>query len=163
LDTVLTIAILDAVLCACLALYVASQKNRSPAEGFILGILFGPIGVIVAALLPTLPTQSGRDHRPRSLSTSGRRELFQARRDLLTNMETPSDDEIARYIRDLGSESGLCRTNAAVTLGRFEPNAKKAVPALIEALSDEKEHVRRSVANALKRIDPEAASKAGVV
>jgi hypothetical protein len=32
--------------------WVARQKNRSPVEGATLGFLFGPIGVIVEAVLP---------------------------------------------------------------------------------------------------------------
>lgn len=33
--------------------WVASQKNRSGGEGFALGLLFGPFGVLIEALLPT--------------------------------------------------------------------------------------------------------------
>lgn len=32
--------------------YVSVQVDRDAAEGLILGVLFGPLGVIVAALLP---------------------------------------------------------------------------------------------------------------
>lgn len=32
--------------------WVASQKRRSALEGAILGLLFGPLGVLVEALLP---------------------------------------------------------------------------------------------------------------
>lgn len=32
--------------------YVSVQVDRDPAEGLILGVLFGPLGVLVAALLP---------------------------------------------------------------------------------------------------------------
>jgi hypothetical protein len=35
--------------------YVSAQKGRPAAEGVLLGLLFGPLGVLVAALLPTLP------------------------------------------------------------------------------------------------------------
>lgn len=35
--------------------YVSIQVGREPAEGLILGALFGPLGVIVAALLPADP------------------------------------------------------------------------------------------------------------
>ncbi len=44
----------------CFASWVASQKERSLLEGFILGALFGPLGVLVEALLP-----SQRIERPR--------------------------------------------------------------------------------------------------
>ena len=35
--------------------WVAGQCGRNPLEGYILGALFGPIGVIVEALLPKFP------------------------------------------------------------------------------------------------------------
>ncbi len=38
---------------ALLGVYVASEKNRAAVEGFALGCLLGPFGVIVEALLPT--------------------------------------------------------------------------------------------------------------
>lgn len=34
--------------------WIASQKRRSIEEGMLIGGLFGPIGVIVESLLPTL-------------------------------------------------------------------------------------------------------------
>ena len=40
-----------------LGMYVSLRKRLSSREGFVLGLLFGPLGVLVAALLPTiLPT-----------------------------------------------------------------------------------------------------------
>lgn len=39
--------------CALLGLFVSGQKQRPPMEGLILGVLFGPFGVLIAALLPT--------------------------------------------------------------------------------------------------------------
>ena len=32
--------------------WIAKQKKRSPVEGFILGFAFGPLGIIVEAVLP---------------------------------------------------------------------------------------------------------------
>jgi hypothetical protein len=32
--------------------WVANQKGRDPGEGVLLGILFGPLGVVVEGLLP---------------------------------------------------------------------------------------------------------------
>jgi hypothetical protein len=37
---------------AVLSAWIAGQKNRSGGEGFNLGALFGPLGVLVEALLP---------------------------------------------------------------------------------------------------------------
>jgi len=36
-----------------LGVYVAYQKGRSALEGFILGILLGPFGLVIVACLPT--------------------------------------------------------------------------------------------------------------
>lgn len=36
-----------------LGLYVAQEKGRSPLEALTLSVLFGPFGVLIAALLPT--------------------------------------------------------------------------------------------------------------
>jgi hypothetical protein len=35
--------------------WIAKQKNRDPGEGFVLGCLFGPLGAIIEALLPSMP------------------------------------------------------------------------------------------------------------
>jgi hypothetical protein len=43
------------LLCGLLSAWVASQKNRDSSEGFLLGALFGPLGVLVEGLLPTQP------------------------------------------------------------------------------------------------------------
>ncbi len=37
--------------------YIAEQKGRGSTEGFVLGFLFGPLGCLIEALLPT-------QHRP---------------------------------------------------------------------------------------------------
>lgn len=41
-----------AVLMGLLGAWVASQKGRPAAEGLLLGAVFGPLGVIIEALLP---------------------------------------------------------------------------------------------------------------
>jgi HEAT repeat protein len=50
----------------------------------------------------------------------------------------------------------ICRYNAASLLGRFGPEAKAAVPDLVELLSDRTTIVRCYAAEALGRIGPEA-------
>ena len=42
-----------AVIFACFGGYVANQKGRDVGEGIMLGLLFGPLGVVVVALLPS--------------------------------------------------------------------------------------------------------------
>ena len=46
-------AILSLIIMGFLGSYVAKEKNRSGTEGFLLGLLFSLIGVIIVALLPT--------------------------------------------------------------------------------------------------------------
>lgn len=43
--------------------WVASQKGRSVFEGFVVGMMFGPLGVLVEAMLPSKvrPQSSGKD------------------------------------------------------------------------------------------------------
>lgn len=46
------------VVFAGLGTFVSAAKNRAILEGLVLGGLFGPLGVIIAALLPTRPPAS---------------------------------------------------------------------------------------------------------
>lgn len=51
-----TIAIalgINAFVWAVLGAYVSTEKGRPAGEGFALGLLFWPVGVLIAALLPT--------------------------------------------------------------------------------------------------------------
>jgi|TARA_B110000914_G_C15310904_1_gene375626 hypothetical protein len=41
--------------------YVAMEKNRSAAEGFLIGFLFSILGIIIIALLPTKEKKSELD------------------------------------------------------------------------------------------------------
>jgi hypothetical protein len=44
--------------------YISSEKGRDTGEGVALGILLGPLGVLVAALLPVKPQEIARPTRP---------------------------------------------------------------------------------------------------
>jgi hypothetical protein len=48
----LLVLVLVLLLLAVLGGWVAAQRDRSIVEGLILGLLYGPLGVIVEALLP---------------------------------------------------------------------------------------------------------------
>lgn len=49
-----------------LGVWVAAQKGRAPLEGLILGVLFGPLGVIVEGLLPVgMPEEEEAGSAPR--------------------------------------------------------------------------------------------------
>lgn len=70
---------------------------------------------------------------------------------------------VPSLIRSLSDSDDLARQLAAVELQDFGAEAKPAVPALIKALSDYSEWVRQAAKDALLRIDPGAAEKAGVL
>jgi hypothetical protein len=90
-----------AILMSALGLWVATQKSRNPAEGFFLGLFFGPLGVLVEALLPSKP--NGRDDKPttvrdRSLDERGQVAFIENRyRDVLE--ETDPEWERLPYRR----------------------------------------------------------------
>ncbi len=48
------------LLCSFLGVYIAGQKGRSPIEGFLFGLLLGPIGLIIVACLPTRTVDIGQ-------------------------------------------------------------------------------------------------------
>ena len=54
MEILIPIVVVVALAFAALGTWIASQKNRDGGEGFILGLLFGPIGVIIEAVLPTV-------------------------------------------------------------------------------------------------------------
>jgi HEAT repeat protein len=64
---------------------------------------------------------------------------------------------LIQFLRDSDSDT---RRNAAKALWCFGAAAKQAVPALVESLQDPSVAVQSEAANALKKIDPEAAAKA---
>ena len=56
----------------------------------------------------------------------------------------------------------ILRANAIWALGQFGARADAAVPKLVESLSDTQWLIRSAATNALRKIDPEAAARAGV-
>jgi hypothetical protein len=51
MGTLIVIVLIEAAFGG-LGAWIAGQKRRSPVEGLILGVVFGPVGAIVEALLP---------------------------------------------------------------------------------------------------------------
>lgn len=69
-----------------------------------------------------------------------------------------TDEAVRRYVPLLKDGNPLVRKRAALALKRLGTNAKSAIPALEEALSDKDADVRASVAAALEAIDPTSRS-----
>jgi hypothetical protein len=65
-------------------------------------------------------------------------------------------------LREEGREDLSVRLEAIRLLKELGPDARKAVPAMTEALRDPEQLVREEAAAALERIDPEAAAEAGI-
>ena len=69
---------------------------------------------------------------------------------------------VPTLMRLLDNENRDVRADAARTLGYMRSVAQDAVPRLVECLRGEDSETRMAAAGALKRIEPEAAAKAGV-
>lgn len=83
----------------CLAAWIAAQKKRAPVEGFLLGLVFGPLGVIVEALLPSQHVPIPGRH------ASGPRARKPSPRDRATQAEGDQDGAVPRDVLDaLGIE-----------------------------------------------------------
>lgn len=72
------------------------------------------------------------------------------------------DKEVLPILIQALEPGNECHSSAAKALGEIGPAAKQAVPALLKLLSDKDPAVRKTVGEALKKIDPAAAKKAGV-
>jgi hypothetical protein len=75
---------------------------------------------------------------------------------------TLGDDDIVALAENLNDPDPKVRRASAEALEWLSGLAKPAVPALIKALDDSDRFVRESAAKALQRIDPQAATKAGL-
>ncbi len=75
-----------------------------------------------------------------------------------------SDDDIPAFVTNLKSTNAVVRAaTAEATLELQDPSwNRRLIPALLPLLRDDDIRVRKAASQALKRIDPEAASKAGV-
>jgi len=75
-----------------------------------------------------------------------------------------SDDDIPAFVTNLQSTNGVVRAaTAEATIELQDPSwNRRLVPALLPLLRDDDIRVRNAASQALKRIDPEAAVKAGV-
>jgi hypothetical protein len=67
LVTFLVALVIVSLACSFFGAYVAGEKGREPMEGGIIGFFFGPIGVLIVALLPSQADSGSRvERRPSS-------------------------------------------------------------------------------------------------
>jgi len=82
--------------------YVAAQKNRAGMGGLILGFLFGPLGVLIEALLPT---KEPREASPRTDNSRYARQSRAGARQRLEEMaDAPLRDQLAAFEAMTGTE-----------------------------------------------------------
>jgi hypothetical protein len=82
---------------------------------------------------------------------------------LLGNLRTNTKPAVAALVRALEEdEDASVRVRAVESLGRLRQRAPAVIAALTRSLSDTAAGVRHAATNALLKIDPEAAARAGV-
>src|SRR4051812_44233882 len=64
MGTVLIVVLVLAIIFGGLGAWIAGQKGRAGGEGFALGLIFGPLGVLITALLPTVAPGARRQPPP---------------------------------------------------------------------------------------------------
>jgi len=92
------------------------------------------------------------------------------RRSIFLIMTSIPDNSFPEIVKMLRHPDPAVRRASADVIGCFGPSkqpflkliTRSAMPSLIEALKDVNQDVRRSAEEALKKIDPEAAAKAGL-
>jgi HEAT repeat protein len=81
----------------------------------------------------------------------------------LVNADCAQDDATNVLAEKLTDRDGHIQYYAADALGRLGPKARAAIPALLGALNDASSNfIRQHVADALKKVDPDAAAKVGI-
>lgn len=91
-------AVLVWILFVGLGAYISTQKNRQAIEGVLLALLFGPLGLIVAALLPTKAPAA--PPAPRKTAKQLAAEQEERERRALESGEAIDDDRAMSFLDD---------------------------------------------------------------
>lgn len=81
-----------------LGAYISSQKNRPAIEGVLLSLIFGPLGIIIAALLPTQSPPAAA--RPRRTAAQLAAEQEERERRQLRAGGIVDDDQAVSFLDD---------------------------------------------------------------
>jgi hypothetical protein len=121
------------VACTSLAFHVANQKNRSSVEALFLSLIFGPFGVLVLVLLPTLqPGELEARRKPKidpvleASKSTGAAEMDERIEDMTLIEERPTADRPrvdcpACFLRFSTPMSTLCKTTKCPGCGSRVP------------------------------------------
>jgi len=160
---------------------IVHRKGATPAGQGVLGIIPGSMaspGFVVSGKGNAESLNSASHGAGRVMSRTQANKTFEWRkvnaflREKGVTLISAGLDEVPMVYKnihevmvaqhDLVTNNSDSRWLVVASLGDFGTNAQQAVPALISLLNDKQVLVRENATNALKRIDPEAAAKAGV-
>ena len=166
---------------------IALARNPSPNPGLLMAVSalagIGPeakdaVPVLVKSLTHTnsepLPAMSayalGRIGPEAKSAIAALTSMLEGRQDqdrlaaafALARINSQPVDSVAPLVDGLRNTNSQTRSFAAVLIGEFGGQARTLIPPLERVLSDSDADVRRQAGIALKKIDPEAAAKAGV-
>jgi hypothetical protein len=86
-----------------LGYYVAVQKGRPEAEGLVLGFLFGPLGCLIVALLPSGPP-AGRSPGHADRAWVDDAPVSGDLSDYFAGGGDPADDRLAEFLSAAGGK-----------------------------------------------------------
>lgn len=70
------------LICGGFGSWIATQKHRDPGEGMLLGFVFGPIGLLIEAMLPNKPAPDRQSNPASVIPPHERRDEFRSQRRL---------------------------------------------------------------------------------
>ena len=130
---------------AILGMWIANQKHREGGEGFILGLLFGPIGCLIEAILPNGTQPAKREYSALAVEKAREEARAHAQRITAENAQRAAiRDEADRRVKAEAEAARVARVarvsarNKAYRAMGIEPGPFawfKALPDVVQALT----------------------------
>jgi hypothetical protein len=131
---------------------ITALQTKNGARGEAVRIVLAPIGAQTKTAIPALTNAlKDEDVKVRAGAAAA-----------LYWIAPAAEAAVPALSEALKDTDRRVRRLSTLALARIGPGAKSAVPALIEALKDPDNRVRLPIADALKKIDLDAAKKAGI-